>query len=116
MFPFSEYFKLRSTAIKVIRSLGVVGECNIQYALNPNSEEYCIIEVPIPLFLLCGPIIIYIQVLIVITMIALSRLMHAYLVLRLLPLRPQVAASSCVTYEKPLFLAIDRIPAGVRGD
>ncbi|OMJ25879.1 Protein pyrABCN [Smittium culicis] len=35
----------RSTAIKVIRHLGVVGECNIQYALNPNSNEYCIIEV-----------------------------------------------------------------------
>ena len=41
----SEYFKLRSTSIKVIRSLGIIGECNIQYALNPNSEEYCIIEV-----------------------------------------------------------------------
>lgn len=41
----SEYFKLRATSIKVIRSLGIVGECNIQYALNPNSEEYCIIEV-----------------------------------------------------------------------
>jgi len=41
----SEYFKLRSTAIKVIRHLGVVGECNIQYALDPNSEDYCIIEV-----------------------------------------------------------------------
>lgn len=41
----SEYFKLRSTSIKVIRSLGIVGECNIQYALNPYSEEYCIIEV-----------------------------------------------------------------------
>jgi carbamoylphosphate synthase large subunit len=41
----SEYFMLRSTSIKVIRSLGIVGECNIQYALNPNSEEYCIIEV-----------------------------------------------------------------------
>ncbi|OMH85528.1 Protein pyrABCN [Zancudomyces culisetae] len=36
---------LRSTAIKVVRHLGVVGECNIQYALNPNSNEYCIIEV-----------------------------------------------------------------------
>lgn len=36
---------LRSTSIKVIRSLGIVGECNIQYALNPYSEEYCIIEV-----------------------------------------------------------------------
>lgn len=41
----SEYFKLRSTSIKVIRSLGIVGECNIQYAVNPNNEEYCIIEV-----------------------------------------------------------------------
>ena len=41
----SEYFKLRETSIKVIRSLGIVGECNIQYALNPYSEEYCIIEV-----------------------------------------------------------------------
>jgi len=40
-----EYYKLRSTAIKVIRHLGVVGECNIQYALDPNSEDYCIIEV-----------------------------------------------------------------------
>ena len=35
----------RSTAIKVIRHLGVIGECNIQYALNPNSEEFYIIEV-----------------------------------------------------------------------
>lgn len=41
----NEYFKLRSTSIKVIRSLGIIGECNIQYALNPNSEQYCIIEV-----------------------------------------------------------------------
>lgn len=41
----SEYFKLRDTSIKVIRSLGIVGECNIQYALNPLSEQYCIIEV-----------------------------------------------------------------------
>ena len=41
----SEYFKLRATSIKVIRDLGIVGECNIQYALNPYSEEYCIIEV-----------------------------------------------------------------------
>lgn len=30
---------------KVVRHLGVVGECNIQYALNPDNEEYCIIEV-----------------------------------------------------------------------
>ena len=36
---------LRTTAINVIRHLGVVGECNIQYALNPISREYCIIEV-----------------------------------------------------------------------
>lgn len=40
-----EYFKLREVSIKVIRSLGIVGECNIQYALDPHSEEYCIIEV-----------------------------------------------------------------------
>lgn len=40
-----EYNILRSTAIKVIRHFGVVGECNIQYALNPYSEEYYIIEV-----------------------------------------------------------------------
>ena len=36
---------LRTTAINVIRHLGVVGECNIQYALNPDSQDYCIIEV-----------------------------------------------------------------------
>mmetsp|Transcript_10926 Transcript_10926/g.15524 ORF Transcript_10926/g.15524 Transcript_10926/m.15524 type:complete len:1494 (+) Transcript_10926:105-4586(+) len=41
----SEYFKLRETAIKVVKHLGIVGECNIQYALNPENEEYCIIEV-----------------------------------------------------------------------
>lgn len=40
-----EYNMLRTTAINVIRHFGVVGECNIQYALNPNSEEYYIIEV-----------------------------------------------------------------------
>jgi carbamoyl-phosphate synthase/aspartate carbamoyltransferase/dihydroorotase len=40
-----EYHMLRKCAIKVVRHLGVVGECNIQYALNPNSEEYFIIEV-----------------------------------------------------------------------
>jgi len=38
---------LRTTAINVIRHLGVIGECNIQYALNPTSKEYCIIEVKI---------------------------------------------------------------------
>ena len=36
---------LRRTAVNVIRHLGVIGECNIQYALNPESQEYCIIEV-----------------------------------------------------------------------
>ena len=40
-----DYNMLRTTAINVIRHLGVVGECNIQYALNPFSKEYCIIEV-----------------------------------------------------------------------
>lgn len=34
-----EYNMLRSTATKVIRHIGVVGECNIQYALNPHSQE-----------------------------------------------------------------------------
>ena len=40
-----EYFMLRKTAIKVVRHLGIVGECNIQYALHPESERFCIIEV-----------------------------------------------------------------------
>ncbi|XP_045785144.1 CAD protein isoform X2 [Maniola jurtina] len=40
-----EYYLLRNTAIKVIRHFGIVGECNIQYALNPYSEEFYIIEV-----------------------------------------------------------------------
>lgn len=40
-----EYNMLRSTALKVIRHFGVIGECNIQYALNPNSLEYYVIEV-----------------------------------------------------------------------
>lgn len=40
-----EYNVLRNTALKVIRQLGVVGECNIQYALNPYTMEYFIIEV-----------------------------------------------------------------------
>merc|ERR1719316_1313436 len=40
-----EYHMLRSAAIKVVRHLGIVGECNIQYALHPESLEYCIIEV-----------------------------------------------------------------------
>ncbi|XP_029314740.1 carbamoyl-phosphate synthase [ammonia], mitochondrial [Cottoperca gobio] len=40
-----EYHMLRETAIKVVRHLGIIGECNIQYALHPASLEYCIIEV-----------------------------------------------------------------------
>ncbi|CAO1621183.1 unnamed protein product [Parajaminaea phylloscopi] len=40
-----DFNMLRSTAVSVIRHLGVVGECNIQYALNPHTREYCIIEV-----------------------------------------------------------------------
>jgi len=41
----SENFKLRALSIQVIRHLGIVGECNIQFALDPNSEDYRIIEV-----------------------------------------------------------------------
>jgi len=40
-----EYHMLRETAIKVVRHFGIVGECNIQYALHPQSLEYCIIEI-----------------------------------------------------------------------
>jgi carbamoyl-phosphate synthase large subunit len=40
-----EYHRIRSTSIDAIRSLGIVGECNIQWALNPKSEEYRVIEV-----------------------------------------------------------------------
>ena len=41
----SEYHKLRELAIKIIRHIGVIGECNVQYALDPNSEDYRVIEV-----------------------------------------------------------------------
>ena len=41
----AEYNMLRSCAIKVVRHMGIVGECNIQFALNPENEEYYIIEV-----------------------------------------------------------------------
>ncbi|MBI2548484.1 carbamoyl-phosphate synthase (glutamine-hydrolyzing) large subunit [Candidatus Woesearchaeota archaeon] len=41
----SEYHKLREISLKVIRHLGIVGECNIQFALDPRSEDYRIIEV-----------------------------------------------------------------------
>jgi carbamoyl-phosphate synthase large subunit len=40
-----EYHMLRTSAIKIIQHLGVVGECNVQYALCPDSLEYCVIEV-----------------------------------------------------------------------
>ncbi len=41
----TEYHKLRELAIKIIRHIGVVGECNVQYALDPYSEDYRVIEV-----------------------------------------------------------------------
>ena len=41
----SEYHKLRETAISIIRHIGIVGECNVQYALDPESEDYRVIEV-----------------------------------------------------------------------
>ncbi|MCD8186630.1 MAG: carbamoyl-phosphate synthase (glutamine-hydrolyzing) large subunit, partial [Rikenellaceae bacterium] len=40
-----EYHKLRKLAIKIIRHIGIVGECNVQYALDPYSEDYRVIEV-----------------------------------------------------------------------
>ncbi|KAL6926424.1 carbamoyl-phosphate synthase (glutamine-hydrolyzing) cpa2 [Hanseniaspora valbyensis] len=40
-----EFHMLRSAAIKIINHLGVVGECNVQYALSPDSLDYCVIEV-----------------------------------------------------------------------
>lgn len=41
----SEYHKLRELAIRIIRHIGIVGECNVQYALDPDSEDYRVIEV-----------------------------------------------------------------------
>ena len=41
----AEYHKLRALAIKIIRHIGIVGECNVQYALDPQSEDYRVIEV-----------------------------------------------------------------------
>ena len=41
----SEYHKLRALAIKMIRHIGIVGECNVQYAFDPKSEDYRVIEV-----------------------------------------------------------------------
>lgn len=40
-----EYHKLRELAIRIIRHIGIVGECNVQYALDPDSEDYRVIEV-----------------------------------------------------------------------
>lgn len=39
-----EYHMLRTAAIKIVRHVGVVGECNVQYALHPTSREYMVIE------------------------------------------------------------------------
>lgn len=41
----AEYHKLREIAIRIIRHIGIVGECNVQYALDPYSEDYRVIEV-----------------------------------------------------------------------
>ncbi|MBN2863048.1 MAG: carbamoyl-phosphate synthase large subunit, partial [Bacteroidales bacterium] len=41
----SEYHKLRELSIKIVRHIGIVGECNVQYALSPDSEDYRVIEV-----------------------------------------------------------------------
>ncbi len=41
----SEYHNLRKLAIEIIRHIGVIGECNVQYALDPESEDYRVIEV-----------------------------------------------------------------------
>ena len=41
----SEYHKLRALSIKIIRHIGIVGECNVQYAFDPASEDYRVIEV-----------------------------------------------------------------------
>lgn len=41
----SEYHKLRALAIRIVRHIGIVGECNVQYAFDPQSEDYRVIEV-----------------------------------------------------------------------
>ena len=41
----TDYHKLRSLAIRIIRHIGIVGECNVQYAYDPESEDYRVIEV-----------------------------------------------------------------------
>lgn len=40
----SDYYRLRASAIKIARKLKIVGECNVQFALDPNSDDYVIIE------------------------------------------------------------------------
>ena len=41
----AEYHKLRELSIRIVRHVGIVGECNVQYAFDPNSEDYRVIEV-----------------------------------------------------------------------
>ena len=41
----TDYHKLRELAIRIIRHIGIVGECNVQYAYDPESEDYRVIEV-----------------------------------------------------------------------
>ena len=41
----SEYHKLRELSIRIVKHIGIVGECNVQYAFDPNSEDYRVIEV-----------------------------------------------------------------------
>lgn len=40
-----DYHLLRTSSMRVARHLGIIGECNVQFALDPHSREYCIIEV-----------------------------------------------------------------------
>ena len=40
----TDYHKLRELAIRIIRHIGIVGECNVQYAYDPESEDYRVIE------------------------------------------------------------------------
>lgn len=41
----NEYHKLRELSIRIVRHIGIIGECNVQFALSPDSEEYRVIEV-----------------------------------------------------------------------
>lgn len=41
----SEYYKLRDISLKIVEEVGIIGECNVQFALDPNSEDYRVIEV-----------------------------------------------------------------------